>query len=58
MEAELISAMCQRYRALPAPGSVIDQPIWVLRMHVILQAAESDLAPAPVELADLQEMFG
>lgn len=42
VEAELINGMCRRYNALPAEGGVIDQPVWVLRMHRVLALAGED----------------
>lgn len=54
----MVSALCQRYRALPAAGAVMDQPVWVLQMQEILRVAESDVdQSADLELADLQEAF-
>ena len=54
----MVSALSQRYRALPAAGAVMDQPVWVLQMQAILRVAESEVeTSAELELADLQEAF-
>ena len=36
-EAELIYRLCRAYRALPEPGALLDQPVWMLRMEAILE---------------------
>ena len=35
----MIYRLCQDYHTLPAEGGVLDQPIAIVRMHAILQAA-------------------
>ena len=39
VEAEMIYGLTQAYHALPEAGAVMDQPVWVLRMHAILDAS-------------------
>jgi hypothetical protein len=38
-EAEMIYGLCQSYSSLPEQGAVMDQPVWVLRMHGILSTS-------------------
>lgn len=35
----MIYRLCQDYHTLPDAGGVLDQPIAIVRMHAILQAA-------------------
>lgn len=37
LEAELIYRLCQDYHTLPTSGSVLEQPIGIVRMHAILR---------------------
>ncbi len=39
VEAEMVYGLCQAYSSLPERGAVMDQPVWVLRMHGILNAS-------------------
>lgn len=54
VEAEMIYGLAQAYHALPERGSVMDQPVWVLRMHAILDASGyfGERATAPAHPAD------
>lgn len=35
----MIYGLAQAYSSLPERGAVMDQPVWVLRMHCVLQQA-------------------
>lgn len=39
VEAELVYNLCKTYSSLPEVGGVLDQPVSIIRMHGILDAA-------------------
>lgn len=63
MEAEMICNLAESLSALPEPGALLDQPVWLLRSYAIRGMAEERTAPAmqppvtgleglPLELTD------
>ena len=57
----MIYGLCQGYQALPESGGVMDQPVWVLRMHAILAEGghfEHASGGPPPDVSEFDPMAG